>query len=116
MNIPETFKKVIADTFYDKTIEIYEAIEDVGEELDIIRRKGNIKEPNLNCNVHSIGNEVAQKDYGLNIEANIMITCDNTSAKIGDILVYNDQNYDITGKLTPDSHTKLFAKLGDTNV
>lgn len=113
MNIPEMFKKAIADTFYDKTVDIYETIEEIGEELDVIRKKGNIKQPNLSCNVHSIGNEVAQRDYGLNIEANIMITCSDTLAEIGDIIVYNNKNYIITGKLTPDSHIKLFANSGD---
>lgn len=113
MNIPEAFKKAIADTFYDKTVDIFGTIEEIGEELDVTRKKGDIKQPNLSCNVHSIGNEVAQKDYGLNIEANIMLTCNDTVADLGDMLIYDDKIYIITGKLTPDSHVKIFAKLGD---
>lgn len=112
MQISNLFKEVIKNTFYDKEIDIYGTIEEIGEELDTIRVKGKVKESNLPCNVHFIGNDVAKKDYGLDIEANIMITCDKTIAQISDILTYLNQDYTITGKLTPDSHTKLFAKLG----
>lgn len=116
MQIPNLFKEVIKNTFYDKEIDIYETIEKTGEELDTIRTKGNLKEEKIPCNVHFIGNEVAKKDYGLNIEASIMITCDKTVAQMTDILAYLGQDYIITGKLTSDSHTKLFAKLGGIDV
>ena len=42
MNISETFKKVISDTFYDKEVDIYDILEETGEELDVVRKKGNI--------------------------------------------------------------------------
>lgn len=115
MNISETFKKVISDTFYDKEVDIYDVLEETGEELDIVRKKDNIIEKSLKCNVHQTSNDLVLKDYGLNIEANIMIACDNTIAKIGDILTYKEQDYIVTGKLSLDSHIKLFAKLGGTN-
>ena len=115
MNIPETFKKAISDTFYDKEVDVYDILEETGEELDVVRKKGNIIEKSLKCNIHQTSNDLVLKDYGLNIEANIMITCDNTIAKIGDILTCKGQDYTITGKLTHDSHIKLFAKLGGTN-
>ena len=112
MNISETFKKVISDTFYDKEVDIYDISEETGEELDVVRKKGNIIENSLECNVHQTSNDIVLKDYGLNIEASIMITCDNTIAEIGDILTYKEQDYIITGRLNLDSHIKLFAKLG----
>ena len=115
MQISSLFKEAIKNTFYDKKIDIYATIEQIGEELDTIMVKGDLKESNLPCNVHFIGNDVAKKDYGLNIEANILVTCDKTVAEISDILTYLNQDYTITGKLTPDSHTKLFAKLGGLN-
>lgn len=109
MNIPEEFKNTIASAFYDKKVEIYIPKEIVGEELDVERVKGDLKE-SLECNVHFIGNEVAKKDYGLDIEANIMITCESSTGQIGDFLVYDNKDYCITGKLPLDSHTKLFAR------
>lgn len=115
MNIQKNFKKAIADIFYDKKIDIYGTKKEIGEELDTIIVKSDLKESNLDCNIHFIGNDVAKKDYGLNIEANILVTCDKTVAKISDILTYLNQDYTITGKLTLDSHTKLFAKLGGLN-
>ncbi len=112
MDISTLFKQTIADIFYDKIVNIYSTKDETGEELDTIRTKGDLKEDNLSCNVHQIGNELAKKDYGLDIDANIMVTCDKTMAELGDILTYLNQDYCITGKLILDSHTKLFAKLG----
>ena len=112
MEISNLFKEVIKNTFYDKKIDIYGTIEEIGEELDTIMVKGELKEKDLLCNVHFIGNDVAKKDYGLDIEASIMVTCDKTVAQISDIITYLNQDYTITGILTLDSHTKIFAKLG----
>lgn len=111
MNISNEFKEAISNFFYDKSVDIYETQEIVGEEMDVTIEKGDIKQNNLKCNVHSISNEIAKRDYGLDIQANILVTCDTTVAKIGDYLVYNNTNYIVTGKLTPDSHTKLFAEV-----
>ncbi len=112
MDISRAFKETISNIFYDKEVDIYNTVEETGEELDTIKVKGELKEEKLSCNVNFIGNEVAKKDYGLDIEANIMITCDKTIAEISDIITYLNKDYIITGKLTPDTHTKLFAKLG----
>ena len=112
MNISSEFKEIISSVFYDKEIDVYNIVENVGEELDCTREKGEIKQAKLSCNVHFTSNEMVKKDFGLDIEANIMVTCDTTVAQIGDIITYQNQDYTITGKLTPDSHTKLFAQLG----
>jgi len=111
MNIPDEFKGAISDFFYDKCISVYESKEVVGEEMDVTIEKGELKQNNLKCNVHLISNEIAKRDYGLDIQANILVTCDTTVAKIGDYLLYNDADFIVTGKLTPDSHTKLFAEV-----
>lgn len=112
MQIPGLFKKAIADTFYDKVIDIYDVVEKYGEELDVRREKGNIIQSNLRCNVQQTSKDIVLKDYGLNIEANIIITCDEVKGEIGNIISYKNQDYTTTGKLVSDSHTTLFAKLG----
>lgn len=58
---------------------------------------------------------MALNNYGLNIEASIMITCSKTLANENDIVTYKNLDYVITGKLILDSHIKLFAKLGGIN-
>lgn len=111
MKIPNEFKQAIADAFYDKRVTVYNVIEVVNEELDVTRTKGTLKEE-LKCNVHTIGNKVLIQDYGLDIKANIMITCLSTSATKGDIITYNGQDYKIVEILEKDSHVKIF---GDAN-
>lgn len=44
MVIPNEFKNAIASVFYDKTVDIYNTNEEIGEELDVVRVKGDIKE------------------------------------------------------------------------
>ena len=109
MQIPILFKKIIENTFYDKETFIFYPHEEVGEEMDVMLTAGEMKEQ-LKCNIHQIGNEIVQQDYGLDIEANIMITCSKTIAQKGDLLEYGNKLYIITEILKPDSHIKIFAK------
>lgn len=115
MNIPEAFKKVIADTFYDKDIEIWNtgklktpegAVIGIGKKEKIDSFKGNFQFKTR---------EYIQQEYGKEIEANAIVTCDKTIAKIGDMLVYNGKDYTIISKITPDSHTILLVNGSDTN-
>ena len=108
----DLLRKTVSDNFYDKKIYIYNAIEKVGEELDVVRTKGDLKEE-LACNVHIIGDNILKQDYGLNIQANIMVTCIETLAKKGDIITYNNQDYNVVEIIKNDSHTKIF---GDSNA
>lgn len=116
MKIPNEFKQVIADTFYDKEIEIWTSgtIKDdegattgTGELEKIDSFKGNFQ--------FSTREKIQQK-YGKEIEANAIVTCDTTKAKIGDILVYNSNDYTIKSIIKPDSHTTLIVNGSDDNV
>lgn len=104
-------RNAVSDTFYDKTVELYNTVEVVGEELDAIRQKGELKEK-IQCNVHTIGDKVLKQDYGLDIQANIMLTCSSTKAIKGDIITYNNQDYKVVEILVKDTHIKIF---GDSN-
>ena len=111
MKISNFFKNIIKDTFYDKKIDVYSSIEVLGEELDTIITKGELKIQNLDCNVQNTSNDIVQREYGLTIEANIMVSCDGQDVKNTDIIIYNQVDYIVTGVLLFDSHTKIFAKV-----
>lgn len=116
MNIPNNFKKAIANTFYDKDIEIWTKgiiKDDEGTEI------GNGKLDKIDSfkgNFQFTTREYIQKVYGLEIEANAIVTCEKTMAKIGNILVYNSNDYTIKSKITGDSHTTLLVNGSDENV
>ena len=116
MKIPNKFKEVIADTFYDKDIEIWSSgtiKDDEGAEIGTGKVE---KIDSFKGNFQFNTREYIQQEYGKEIEANAIVTCDKTIAKIGDILVYNDNNYTIKSKIISDSHITLLVNGSDENV
>lgn len=92
MNLPnkikEKFQSAISNTFYDKQIEIWSsgtitdgegAVIDNGKQKKIDEFKGNFQYQTK---------EKIKQEYGEEIEANAVITCEKTLAKEGDILIY----------------------------
>lgn len=116
MQIPDLFKQVIADTFYDKDIEIWSSGTIKDDEGAVIGNRKLNKIDSFKGNFQFKTREYIQQQYGKEIEANAIITCDTTVAKIGDILVYNNNDYVIKSKVTPDSHTILLVNGSDKNV
>ncbi len=116
MKIPEMFKQVIEDTFYDKKIEIWSSgtiKDDEGAEVGTGKVK---KIDNFEGNFQFSTREYIQQEYGKEIEANAIVTCDKTIAQIGNILVYNSNDYTIKSKIISDSHTTLLVNGSDENV
>lgn len=116
MKIPNEFKQVIADTFYDKEIEIWTSGTIKDNEGAVIEDGKQDKIDEFKGNFQFTIREYIQKVYGLEIEANAIVTCDKTVAQIGNILVYNGNDYIIKSKITGDSHTVLLVNGSDENV
>lgn len=116
MKIPNEFKQVIADTFYDKDIEMWSSGTIKDDEGAVIEDGKQKKIDSLKGNFQFTTREYIQKVYGLEIEANAIVTCDKTLATIGDIVVYKDNDYTIKSKITGDSHTILLVNGSDENV
>lgn len=107
MQIPTNFKNMMENIMYDKKVKIYEVVEDVDEELNVVLAKGDLKET-LKCNVHNTSKEMIQEEYGLNIDSNLMLTCNNTVAKENDIAIYKNKEYKVKAVIEYDSHIKVF--------
>ena len=115
MQISNLFKEVIKNTFYDKKIEIWKSGTVIDDEGAVI---GNGKETlieEIECNFQFQTIEKIQQEYGNEIEANALITCETTKAKIGDIAFYNNEDYLIKSKIVSDSHTTLLVYGGGVN-
>lgn len=113
MQIPNEFKKIIADTFYDKDIEIWTEGRIKDNEGSTVGIGKVEKVDSFKGNFQFTTREYIQKVYGLEIEANAIVTCDKTIAKIGNILVYSGNDYTIKSKITGDSHTILLVNGSD---
>lgn len=90
MKIPNEFKKAIADTFYDKDIEIWLS-GTIKDDEGAVVGNGKVKKiDEFKGNFQFATREYIQKEYSQEIEASAIVTCDKTIAKEGDILVYAD--------------------------
>ena len=98
MKIPEIFKQVIADTFYDKDIEIWTSGTIKDDEGSIVENGKLEKIDSFKGNFQFSTREYIQQEYGKEIEANAIITCEKTLAKEGDILIYlkNKTNFELS--------------------
>jgi len=116
MNIPNSFKKAIANNFYDKDIEIWiegKIRDDEGSDIGT----GKIEKiDSFKGNFQFTTREYIRQEYGQEIEANAIVTCDKTVAQIGNILAYNSNDYTIKSKITGDSHTILLMDGSGENV
>ncbi len=113
MQIPEIFKKAIADTFYDKDIEIWSNTTTVDEEGAVIESGKLQKLDSFKGNFQFSTREYIQQEYGKEIEANAIVTCNETKAEIGNILVYDNKEYIIKSLVPSDSHITLL--VGNNN-
>lgn len=114
MNIPETFKQAIADTFYDKDIEIWTSGTIKDDEGSIVGNSKLEKIDSFKGNFQFSTREYIQQEYGKEIEANAIVTCDKIVAEIGNILIYNNKEYEIKSLVPSDSHITILVK-GDGN-
>lgn len=110
MKIPEEFKQVIADTFYDKDIEIWTEGSIKDDEGAVVENGKLEKIDSLKGNFQFSTREYIQQEYGKEIEANAIVTCDKTIAEIGNIVVYNNSDYTIKSLITGDSHTTILVE------
>ena len=110
MQIPNLFKEVIKDTFYDKKIEIWSSGEIKDDEGAVIGNGKLDKLDSFNGNFQFSSREYIQQEYGRDIEANAIVTCESTVAEIGNIVIYDEKEYTVKSKVPSDSHITLLVK------
>ena len=115
MQISNLFKEAIKNTFYDKKVEIWTSGTIVDDEGAVVENGKETLVETLVCNFQFKTREKIQQEYGNEIEANAIVTCEVTKAKIGDIAFYNNEEYYIKSKIVSDSHTTLLVYGGGVN-
>ncbi len=113
MQIPEMFKQVITNTFYDKDIEIWTSGTIKDDEGSVVGDGKLDKIDSFKGNFQFSTREYIQQEYGKEIEANAIVTCNETKAEIGNILIYDNKEYIIKSLVPSDSHITLL--VGDNN-
>lgn len=110
MQIPEVFKQAIADTFYDKDIEIWTSGIIKDDEGSVIGEGKLERIDSFKGNFQFSTREYIQQEYGKEIQANAIVTCNETKAKIGNILIYDNEEYTIKSLVPSDSHITLLVE------
>lgn len=113
MQLPEMFKQVITDTFCDKDIEIWTSGTIKDDEGAVVGNGKLERIDSFKGNFQFQTREKIQQEYGQEIEANAIVTCSDTKASIGNILVYNGKEYEIKANPQSDSHITLIVKGDD---
>lgn len=104
MYIPKTMTKKIADTFYDKTVDIMGSFNETDNEggatCRALTRKSSFK-----ANVSFSNCKKIQEDFSLDYEIDITVTTD-CSIKLDKykFIKYQDIIYNVTDILASDSH------------
>lgn len=119
MKIPEMFKEVIANTFYDKELKIMttNVTQKKDDEGCAIESTRNIEKEIVMGNFQYSTLEKIQQEYGKEMAADCIATCENTTATVDDVLVYLDKEYEIKAIIPSDSHkTLLLHRIGGPDV
>lgn len=115
MKLPNEFKQIIANTFYDKELKIMttkkEEVRD--DEGSVIETEKDIVKETIMGNFQYSTLEKVQQEYGKEMIAECIATCEDTQATVNDILVYLDKEYEIKAIIPYDSHkTILLHRVG----
>lgn len=116
MKIPNEFKRIIADTFYDKELKIMtiEAEQIRDDEGGLIENKKDVLKEKIKGNFQYSTLEKVQQEHGKEMIADCIVTCEDTIATVDDILVYQNKEYEIKAIIPADSHkTILLYRVGD---
>lgn len=110
MQISEIFKQAITDTFYDKDIEIWTS-GTIKDDEGSVTGEGKVEKiDSFKGNFQFSTREHIQQEYGKEIEANAIVTCSETKAEIGNILVHDNKEYIIKSLVPSDSHITLLVE------
>ncbi len=108
MRIPESFRKAIAETFYDKKVNILTVVETVDAEGGVKRTPG-LSGRSFMGNVNFNNPKEVQEELGLTYDVDVAITTNDENVRINDLIEYNDIIFTVTDVVPHDSHKLVVA-------
>lgn len=110
MLFPDSAKKAIKSTFYDKTVEVFEVRKDFDEEGGLVESTSKKSEFKANVNYSELGKVF--EDLGAKLNASVAITAE-TSVKIeiGDKMRIDERDFETVEVKRFDSHTLILGKI-----
>lgn len=108
MKLPNEFKEIIANIFYDKEVDVLKKKNNVDVEGGVTSKGYDILN-SFKGNVNFSNCKQIQEDYGLDYKIDISITTNYELVKINNIIKYQDTIYKVTDVLSSDSHFLIVA-------
>lgn len=109
MYIPQSMKKAIANTFYDKEISILSKETSFDVEGGVNTQSSEVIDT-FKGNVSFSNCKKIQEDYGLDYDIDISVTT-NKALNIDDMIRYDGIVYNVTDVLLSDSHNLIVGKI-----
>ena len=113
MEIPKSFKRAIADIFYDKKIYVLSKKESMDCEGDYIVEK-NENVYNFMGNVSFSNFKAIKEEYGLEYDIDIVITTSldhKEKINLSTLILYDGKSSDIIDKFLKDSHVMFVVAV-----
>lgn len=110
MYLPSNFKQIIADHFYDKSIDVIDKTVTTDTEGGVIKM-GTTTKSTFNANVRVTALNEVQQELGLVETIDIAITCDpSTEVSVDDLLQYAGRQYVATDVIPYDSYKMIVGR------
>lgn len=110
MLLPKNFSNTIADTFYDKCVEILEVTDNIDAEGSVTKNAVGAGSFMGNVRFNALG--ALQEELGLAETIDVAVTCDTTvDLAVGGLMQYADRRYQVRHALPFDSHLLIVGKL-----
>ena len=111
MLFPESAKKAIAQSFYDKTVEVLASQDTIDAEGGVVKGSLTVKST-LQGNVRFTNLGELQTELGLVESIDICVTCGaDEDVVVNDLLRYNGKLYVATSVIPSDSHLTIVGNL-----
>lgn len=107
MKISDEIKKHFFNIMYTTKVKVYETIEEVDEELNVVRIKGQDIEELL-CNIQPVNKSIMLNNYGLDIDAKYLLTTNVFNYPKTVYIEHERDTYKISEILKYESHYKVF--------
>jgi len=108
MRIPSKFTQVIADTFFDKTIDLY-SVGEITDKEGFTRRDVLLKTGDFTGNVYFTNLEEVRQDYGIEEQIDVVIST-HEEIEAGVIVGYGGKDYRVVKAIPRDSHNLLIGR------
>lgn len=109
MRIPNKFKQVIKDTFYDKEVDLYSVTTEPDSDGFVRKGEPATKTGSFLGNVNFDKLDAIQEEYGIDQDIDITISTDE-DVSLDQVISYGGRFYKVIRAIQNDSHNLLIAQ------